>query len=124
MKTPPTNAEIVRQFEEEFTFQGNFGERKFAFFRVNNYTRDTPITLDDKVIEDLKLFWLSKLDERMEWVRGEIDKVFDRNIEEAQNSYKTAVNDQSAPYRRQLDRLLDIRADINSITKGSNKDTV
>lgn len=44
------------EFDKEFTFKGHFGEQKLTYIRTQNYTKSTPVVLDDKVIEDLKAF--------------------------------------------------------------------
>lgn len=58
-QSPPESME--ERFDEEFTHRGDFDERKFDFFRIENYDKNSPIIHDDKVIGDLKDFIRAEL---------------------------------------------------------------
>lgn len=49
------------EFDREFTFVNDFGEKKFSVIRVENYSQSDNIFRDDKVIENLKSFIKSLL---------------------------------------------------------------
>ena len=65
---------------------------------------------------DIKLFIQSLLISRdtywKERVRKEVEHILDSHIEMAKHSLKNAVADQVAPYKHQLGRLLQAKAEI------------
>ena len=68
--------EGIEEFEKEFTFVGEFGEKLFSIFRPEDFTKDSPIFRNDKVIEDLENFIRSHQSALEQTVREEIiDKV-------------------------------------------------
>lgn len=71
------------EFDKEFTFKGHFGEKKFTYFRTNNYTKETPIVLDDKVIEDLKSFHATTISLLLNSLKEEIGEI-ESNIHKTQ----------------------------------------
>ena len=66
----------------------------------------------DQILSLISKHYVSK-----EKVREEIE----RNIEQAEQSYKSAVSDQRAPYRHQLERLLDICSALLSEDRAISK---
>lgn len=57
-----TNKSWEEEFDKEFVFIGELGEKRLAILRTNNYTFDTKIKLGDQVIDDLKSF-ISKVEQ-------------------------------------------------------------
>lgn len=53
------------EFDKEFTHEGIWNEKRFSVIRVENYTKESPIIHDDKVIEDLKSFISTQIIEKL-----------------------------------------------------------
>jgi len=97
MKTPPTNAEIEKEFDEKF---------KNGVPPMKIHNAGTP----ESWIEhpEIKSFLLSKLDEQMSWVS------------DGKKNHPVCDNDSCSAYQAYNQAL----SDVLNLIRGSNKDTV
>lgn len=103
--TPKTIETILAEFEEEFSFKGDWGEKKFTHFRATNRTKNDPIVQDDEVYTDLKKFLTQALTslrnqiakEDMEWAEeqkmAELDYGDNPRIDRQIEYYNQALQD-------------------------------
>ena len=68
--------ELLKEFEKEFVFSGDFGEKRLSIFRVNNWSEKDPIINDEDIVIDLEKFLQKAISETeketrlktLEWV--------------------------------------------------------
>ena len=87
--------EQEEKFLEDFTFLGDFGERRLSFFRVTNFKKDEPIELGDQIVKDLQDFRAKERQDLLALIAEEVGKMKEDywvDFGEIRNAEKDGMN--------------------------------
>ena len=91
------------RFDKEFTFKGDWGERRFSLIRLQNYTQKSPIIQDEKVVEDLETFIEKEISSAVQKDREWMSE----KIEETLNSHYSPINGKGDLKKKLLSALIE-----------------
>ena len=89
---------LLKEFEKEFVFSGDFGEKRLSIFRVNNWSEKDPIINDEDIVIDLEKFLQKAISETEKETRFAVIKELEEKLPKKKNEISELIQDSEGTF--------------------------